>query len=437
MVRPRSHRVTWLVVLLLIATSAIQAGAATAKTVRISVNSAEVAGNGDSSYATISATGRFVAFVSVATNLVPGDANGDADVFVRDRREGTTRRISKGRSGVEANGASSRPSISADGRFVAFESDASNLVRRDTNGARDVFVYDRKTGVTRRVSRSSDGTQGNDDSADASISADGRFVAFSSEASNLIAADGNDAGDVFVRDLARGRTVRVSQGSAGTESNGPSHWPSISADGRFVAYVSEASNLVATDGNDASDIFIRDRLKRVTRRISIATGGAEGDGASSAPSISATGRHVAFDSDATNFGGDTNGYSDVFVRDRREGTTARVSMNSGSAVQGNNHSGNPSISADGRFVAFESDASSLTGGEDTNGFQDVFVRDLATGTTTRVSVNSAGTIQANDHSYWPAVSADGRFIVFESNASSLIEGDVNSHADIFIRGPMI
>jgi Tol biopolymer transport system component len=297
-------------------TSAVPGWAATTpKTRRVSVSSAGAEGNNWSYYPSISADGRFVAFSSDASNLVAGDGNGTSDVFVRDRATGKTRRVSVSSAGAEGNNASYDPSISADGRFVAFHSDASNLVAGDGNGTSDVFVRDRATGKTRRVSVSSAGAEGNGDSYASSISADGRFVAFHSNASNLVAGDGNGTSDIFVHDRATGKTRRVSVSSAGAQGNGASYNPSISADGRFVAFHSNASNLVAGDGNGTTDVFVHDRATGKTRRVSVSSAGAEGNGASYNPSISADGRFVAFESSASNLvAGDGNGTSDIFVR---------------------------------------------------------------------------------------------------------------------------
>ena len=204
----------------------------------------------------ISADGRFVAFNSFASNLVPGDTNGATDIFVRDRELGTTRRVGVGLGGVQANEASTAAAVSANGRFVAFDSFASNLVPGDDNFARDVFVYDRRAGTTRRVSVGSAGSNG--ESFFPAISADGRFVAFVSSATDLVPGDTNNEDDIFVRDLELGATRRVSVGPGGTQGNGPSSGPALSADGRFVAFEIAANTLVPGDTNGATDIFVRD-----------------------------------------------------------------------------------------------------------------------------------------------------------------------------------
>ena len=160
---------------------------------------------------------------------------------------GNTTRVSVASDGTQSNNSSYNPSISANGRYVAFESEATNLVRGDTNNFRDIFVHDRQTGQTTRVSVASDGTQANGHSYDPSISADGRYVAFASLANNLVSGDTNDQQDIFVHDRQTGQTTRVSVASDGTQASGHSFNPSISADGRYVAFVSSASNLVGGD----------------------------------------------------------------------------------------------------------------------------------------------------------------------------------------------
>jgi len=399
-------------------------------TTRVSVASDGTQGNGDSYWTSISADGRYVAFLSWASNLVPGDTNGSKDIFVHDRQTGQTTRVSVASDGTQGDWDSDRPSISADGRYVAFESVATNLVPDDTNGRYDIFVHDRQTGQTTRVSVASDGTQGDGRSRDASISADGRYVAFESVATNLVPDDTNGSTDVFVHDGETGQTTRVSVASDGTQGDGGSEAFSISADGRYVAFLSWASNLVPGDTNTTGDIFVHDRETGQTTRVSVASDGTEGDGHSGYPSISADGRYVAFESYATNLvPDDTNANDDIFVHDRETGQTTRVSVAS-DGTQGNAPSYDASNSADGRYVAFESWATNLVL-TDTNATSDIFVHDRETGQTTRVSVASDGT-QGNAPSYWPCNSADGRYVAFYSWASNLVPGDTNSRTDVFV-----
>jgi Tol biopolymer transport system component len=411
--------------------------AAAPTTERVSVSSSGTQAKRGSMFPAISADGRYIAFSSKASNLVAGDTNGRPDVFVRDRTTGTTHRVNVSSSGTQANARSSFPAISADGRYIAFLSEASNLVAGDTNGLRDVFVRDRATGTTRRVNVSSSGTQANSRSMSPAISADGRYVAFTSKARNLVAGDTNAAFDVFVRDRTTGTTHRVSVSSSGTQASGRSRsdFPAISADGRYIAFASTAHNLVAGDTNGKPDVFVRNRATGTTRRVSVSSSGAQANGWwSGFPAISADGRYVAFESNASNLvAGDTNGGSDVFVRDRTSRTTRRVSVSS-SGTQANYGGGSPAISADGRYIAFYSSASNLVAG-DTNAAFDVFVRDRATGTTQRMNVSSSGT-QGNAGSWSPEISADGRYVAFVSHASNLVAGDTNDTFDVFVRGPL-
>jgi uncharacterized membrane protein len=397
---------------------------------RVSVDPSGVQGNGASNSCAISADGRYVAFYSAASNLVTGDTNGQSDVFVRDRQTGATTRVSVDSAGTQGNGGSERPAISSDGRYVAFYSSASNLVTGDTNGKWDVFIHDRQDGTTTRVSVDTAGAEGNGDSWSSVISSDGRYVAFYSVASNLVTGDTNGQPDVFVRDRQSGTTTRVSVDSAGTQGNYGSSGCAISADGRYVAFFSTANNLVAGDTNNANDVFVHDRQDGTTTRVSVDSSGVQGNGSSESPAISADGRFVTFYSDASNLvTGDTNGTWDVFLRDRQSGTTTRVSVDS-AGTQSNGMSFSRGISADGRYVTFYSIASNLVTG-DTNGKWDVFMRDAQSGTTTRVSVGSAGT-QGSGDSKVPAISADGRYVAFESVASNLVTGDTNGQSDVFV-----
>jgi len=348
----------------------------TAVTTRASVASDGTQGNGDSYEPSMSADGRYVAFYSNAVNLVAGNADGTYEVFVRDRQTGTTSLVSVASDGTEGNGSSFHPDISGNARYVAFESSSTNLVAGDTNGFNDVFVHDRQTGTSTRVSVASDGSQATDGGSSSPVlSADGRFVAFHSNATNLVAGDSNGLQDVFVHDLQTGATTRASVASDGTQADSSSYYPRLSADGRYVAFSSDASNLVAGDTNGTFDVFVHDRQTGTTTRVSLASDGTQATGGSSSfPVLSADGRYVGFYSSATNLvAGDTNGMNDVFVHDRQTGTTNRVSV----AYDGSQATGGGStflaLSGDGRSVAFESLATNLQA-EDTNGRSDLFVR---------------------------------------------------------------
>ncbi len=391
----------------------------------------DVAGSGasDTRPFSVSSNGRYVAFSSFAPNLVAGDTNGRNDVFVRDTQTGVTTRVSVSSAGAQSNNDSSEAAISADGRYVAFDSLASNLVPSDTNSAQDVFVHDTQTGTTSRVTLSGGGAQANSSSGFPALSADGRFVAFESAASNLVVGDTNGY-DIFVRDRSTGTTHRVSVDSTGAEGNGASNKPSISADGRFVAFHSVATNLVSGDTNGMVDVFVHDTQVASTVRASIGNAGTQGNNYSQDAALSADGRYVLFLSAANNLvADDANGFEDTFVRDLSQNATTRVSVDS-AEIQGNRYSFSGAISAHGRFVAFSSYANNLVSG-DTNALWDTFVRDQQSGTTLRISVASDGT-QGNGDSERAAISADGRFVVFRGAARNLIDGDLNDVNDVFI-----
>ena len=406
-------------------------------TERVSVGSDGSQGDsgsgGDASHdVAVSAEGRYVAFSSCASNLVVDDTNGECDVFVRDRITKETTRVSVASDGVQANDYSGSPAISGDGRYVAFVSWANNLVANDTNGTVDVFVHDRLTAATTRDSVASDGRQGNGGSGPVSLSADGRFVAFTSWASNLVVGDTNGCADTIVRDRASGATTRVSVATGGTQADhGSDGSPAISADGRYVAFRSFGSNLVTGDTNGQLDVFVHDRSTAATTRVSVASDGTQANGPSGSPAVSGDGRVVGFDSLASNLvDGDTNGSWDVFAHDRTTGVTTRVSVATDGA-QGNWSSFEPSLTPDGRLVAFDSHSSNLVA-DDTNGCDDVFLHDMVTGTTTRVSVATDLT-QGGGDSRHAAVTPDGLFVAFASDAMNLVQGDTNHYLDVFIR----
>lgn len=345
----------------------------TRQTSRVSVSTQGAECDSDCAYPSLSANGRFVVFQSDATNLVSGDSNGVVDVFVHDRVTGVTTRESVNSSGGQANAFSNWAAISGDGRFLAFRSAADNLVAGDHNGVADAFLRDRLTGVTTRVSVSSLGVEGDAPSYEVSISADGSFVAFYSEAANLVPGDTNGWPDVFVHERITGLCERVSVNSAGAQSDGWSMVASISADGRRVVFQSGATNLVNGDTNVAPDVFLRDRLTGTTELVSMSTASLQGDAASYNAAISPDGRYVAFDSSASNLvAGDTNHARDIFLRDCTSGRTTRVSLTAAGA-QAPGDSKVPAVSADGRAVAFASYVSLVPG--DLNGMKDIYLRE--------------------------------------------------------------
>ncbi len=386
----------------------------------------------------LSADGRYVAFLSTAA-LVADDTNNAFDVYRKDRTTGEVVLVSRadGANGAAGNGnVFDAPSISADGRFVAFSSSASNLAGTDPNGTNDVFVRDTANGTTTLVSVRPDGNVGNGDSTLPHISADGRFVSFASTATNLVSGVTTAGINVFHRDLAARTTGLVSAAADGTQqntgANANARVNAITADGRYVAFRSSASNLVAGDTNGQDDAFVVDTTTSAVVRVSVATDGTQGNGSSGdALDISGDGRFVAFTSDATTFGaGNANGVRDVFLYDRVANTTTLASADAGGTA-GNGGSFAVAISGNGRFVAFASDSNNLVAG-DGNGVSDVFVKDRVTGAITRVSVSTVGT-EGNSTSggFGVAVSRDGQFVAYDSSATSLAP-DTNATADIFV-----
>jgi Tol biopolymer transport system component len=419
-------------------------------TERVSLDADAHEANAPSYTPSLSHEGRWVAFASDADNLVPGDTNRKRDVFVRDTWTGLVRRVSVSSEGVQGNEHSYNPSISADGRWVAFDSWSHNLVPDDHNRRGDVFLHDMRTGKTTRISSRSDhkGEEAHGNSGFAVISADGKHVAFESNAPDMRPNGGNQS-DVYMWHRETGEIEWISQGYMGA-GHGNSGAPAISENGRFVAFTSSAPDLVPVDTNERDDIFVRDRELGITRRVSLNTVGGESNHESDAAAISADGRYIAFESMAYSLtapdpvpeflpkmlnplhrmGNDENSASDVFVHDTVTGRTEMVSV-SDEGVQGIRESYAPAISADGRYVVFVSYADNLVPG-DRNNERDVFVRDLVAGKTTRVSIGDLGGEGAG-LSYGPAISANGKRIAFVSDAENLVDGDQNHEGDVFVR----
>jgi Tol biopolymer transport system component len=411
----------------------------------VSVASAPAAaiGNGSSLKPALSADGRFVAFESSATNFNPADADNKDDVYERDLQTGTTTLVSRatGAAGAKGNFDSLNASVSADGRFVAFDSTATNLDPADGDVNQDVFVRDLQTNTTTLVSRTGvDGPVGNAPSSNAAISADGRFVTFESAATNLT-PDGTADVQVFVRDLQTNTTTLVSRATdaGGALADGLSSNPAISADGRFVAFSSRATNLDPAEAAvpELGNVFVRDLQTNTTTLVSRATGaaGADGNRDSGQAAISSDGRFVAFVSFASNLTPDAaGGNGEIFVRDRQQNTTALVSRATGAAgAEGDSDSTQPTISSDGRFVAFMTNASNLDPADGTTA-GNIIERDRQANATTLIS-RAAGTAgaKASFFSTSPAISADGQFVAFASAALNLVPGGSNGFAQVFRR----
>ena len=302
--------------------------------------------------ASLSDDGRYIAFTTPLA-LIPDDTNGVTDVYVYDRGTRTVSRVSVATGGAQSNSDSFNPRISADGRYVVFESPASNLVPDDTNQVFDVFRHDRLTGETVRVSVATSGGQASGDSFDARISDDGNRIAFTSRAFDLVGGDANGASDIFVRDIAAGTTTRVSVSAIGADADLASSEPAISGDGRFVAFTSAATNLVAGDTNGTTDIFVRDLIAGTTSRVNVSSTGGQADKASSGASLSHDGQFVSFLSSAATLVTGAPGATQVYVRDTHALTTTRPLSSSFSVIWAR-------LSGDGRYLAAYSSAPGVT-----------------------------------------------------------------------------
>jgi len=383
----------------------------------------------------VSADGRYVAFESEANALVPNDGNGVSDIFLRDTATGKTSRVSVNSDGQEANGWSYSATISGNGRFVAFVSLASNLDTQFQGQPNHygVFVHDRVAGTTTRISRGLTGPS-NDSSDDPSISYDGRYVTFSSYASNLVPEDRNQKEDIFVFDNILQTIERVSVSPLGVEGNSYSYSSSISGNGRYVAFSSFSNNLVPeTEGIQfmENQIFVRDLIARTTKLISrgLAGGPATTDD-SSDPVISHDGDRISFTSGASDLvPGDTPWSTDIFLYDVPTATLRRVSENS-SGQGGNQMSFDSTISGDGSTVAFMTSSSNLVPG-DVNLRPDIFIYDVAADSLSRISMGYLGD-EANGGSSHPSLSFIADFVVYDSAASNLVSSDTNGQADVFL-----
>jgi Tol biopolymer transport system component len=369
----------------------------------------------------ISAAGRYVAFVSTTPDLVPNDTNDTWDVFVRNRTTDATRRVSIGTGGRQVVDGVGHAMISANGRRVVFTT-PSKLVARDTNDTVDIYVRDRWAARTMLVSQRPDGRSGNGPSYLAHLSRTGRYVAFQSSATDLTRRDPNRVEDVFLHDLRTGQTERVSVIPAGYGAQAAGTEPYVSPDGNRVLF----SSLNADEG---STVWVRNRTLDKTFRVDT---GIEGHAALGSVSMSAGGRYVAFMTDQPLLPADTDADNDIYRLDRRNGRRILLAVDP-SGRPGNGDGETVQLSANGRFAAFSSDSSNLVPG-DTNGVVDVFRRDIVAGTTRRVSVSSTGE-QGNAESGYSrdvAISANGKHVAFASFASNLVPRDTNNEPDVFV-----
>lgn len=394
--------------------------------------------NGPSAYPSLSATGRFIAFGSIASNLGPSVGTGRTpNIYRQDLLTGTIEVLSSG-SGAPADGPSTTPSISGDGSAVAFASRAGNLVAGDSNQKPDIFVRV-VGGPIVLITRTPGGQLTTGASYQPTISADGRHVAFSSTADDLVFGDDNASSDVFVSDLLTGAIQRVSVSGRHRQANGPSSNPAISADGRFVSFTSAASNLVPRDRNRVQDVFVHDMRTGATRRASVSSAGREQNAAASPPfaqvsDLSSDGRYVVFDSNGSNLvPRDRNDHTDVFRHDMATGRTVLVSRRS-SGAPGDNDSFAPAVSADGNRVVFQSSAENLA--EPWAPGPNVYVRDIARRRTSIADVAVGGGPRSAELDpsllQQAAISDTGELVAFESGADNLIGGDDNGADDLFV-----
>jgi hypothetical protein len=356
-----------------------------------------------------------VAFESLATDLIAGDTNGKRDIFCT---QGGLQRISIATGGTQANGDSWGASISSDARYVAFVSDATNLVPNDTNGFADVFIRDLQLQTTSIESLSTLRELGNQASGQAFLSPNGRFLVFRSAATNFADGDTNSAEDIFLRDRLTGFLRRVSLTFLGQQSNGASDLPSVSEDGRFIGFASTATNLESGDQNALQDVFVYDVSANSTLRASTTVAGSRTNSAEA--SLSADGRYVAFTATDALVANDTNGIQDIFVRDRETGAISRASVTTGGGQINNGTSDQPYMTADARYVTFRS-SGTVTGWG--NSGDQIYLHDLQTLTTTMVSIPPPSTSYLTSCSF-PMTTPDARYVVFAASGSNIGQSQI-------------
>ncbi|WP_434599617.1 TolB family protein [Streptomyces sp. A5-4] len=413
-------------------------GAAAPRTERVSVGPGNAEGNAASTGPAISADGRHVAFVSASRNLVKRDTNGTPDAFVRDLRTGRTQRVSVKSDGSASHGVVGEVALSPDGRYVVFTSTADDLVRGDPNDLDDVFLHDRRTGVTERISptgASYEGLRG-PLTYDPAVSGDGRYVAYASGAEDLAPGDANQRDDVFLHDRRKGTTELAQLSGTGEQGAGDAFAPAFAGDsgGRYLAFTSNASGLAGEEDHaSATDIFLRDRQTRTTELISVPHGNNRRTPSWGA-SLSGDARFVAFSSTSGVLrpeGPAPTSGPNVFLHDRE---TRRMRLVSAAAdgTPANGRSDHVSLSRDGRYAAFTSAASNLSG-DDRDSSPDVFLKDMLTGEVRLVSEGTGQVSEDTDPGPRTGVTDDGGAVTFDSPAGNLVPDDVNGAPDVFVR----
>ncbi len=380
----------------------------------------------------LSQDGRYVAFSTNDPNIVNGDSNNAPDVFVRDRKLGQNVRANVSDTGAQLPLGTEGFKMSANGRFVAFKHYVQVTSMYASNGMWQVYVRDLKNNTTETVSLSTTGDLSNSSISFFDISADGRFVTFSTDASNLVSGDTNNFSDIFIRDRKLGTTTLISKNSSGFVGNGSSVKPAISCDGSYVAFISSASDLAAGDTNGFADVFLVDRLSN-DNITNITINGNNSSGGSGEVDLSCNGSTVVFQSHASNLvANDTNSKLDLFAFNMVDSLIQRVNLDSSNSQSSTSIIQDRStnvVDFSGRYIVFASNATDLTTG-DTNGKTDVFLRDIVDGTTQIVTRRNSST-QTSDASYYSSISLDGSEVIFMSHDGGLVGGDTNNNGDIF------
>jgi uncharacterized repeat protein (TIGR01451 family) len=389
------------------------------------------ASNGEALVPSVSADGTMVAFFSTATNLHPADSDPGPDVYVKNVRTGEVILVSRAATGAKGNGESRLPAISADGKRVAFISTATNL---HPAGVPGVYVNDLGTGAVWLASATEAGTPANDGAAQVTLSADGSVAAFSTAATNLDPRDPVADFDVYVKDLGSGRLTLASLSASGEKRIGlfGSGAASLSADGSRVAFHSDAPGLHPGDGDEASDVFVRDLRTGQLTLASTSDAGVKGNAQSTAPSLSGDGMKVAFNSYATNLDPalTVNGLNALFLKDLATGDLSPVSRNAAGELILFGVSG-PSMSADATRIAFTSPSTNAHPA-DGDSLSDVFVKDLPTGQVFLASTSTAG-VKGNGDSYPALLAAGGGAVAFRSSATNLVPADLDSASDVYLK----
>jgi hypothetical protein len=394
-----------------------------------SQSSAGVQSDNTSYYSLVSADGRYVVFQSDATNLAPGDFNSRQDIFRHDLVNGVTELVSQEPGGNSGNGIAVQPDVSGDGRFVVWSTNASNLVAGDTNGTWDVFLRDMVTGTTTLISRDHLGNLASARSDGPRITPDARYVVFESDA-DLVLTDTNGQKDVYRLDRSTGQLALVSVTATGLQGNGWSYHGAISSSGQRIVFTSGATTFVAGDTNNQVDMFLKDMQSGALTRVNVSTTGAQANNESTWPSISGDGSYIVYSSAASNLvPGDSSGNWDLFGYEVATGVTTRLNVQP-NGLQANSYVRSPTaLSENGNFVVFASLSTNLVVG-DTNGKQDIFMRDRAASVTTRVSLDLGGG-EVDGDCFVPHMTADGNVLTYTSDATDIVASDTNARRDIF------